>query len=107
MFEHRQIIVFEGKYRRSRLLANVQRLTAPRIIDQFGPKDAQRCKLTISISICSKYFVVHDLWAGKYSFSIYVCYTLDVLLWWALYVEFSKVSISRLATLNVVNSEGT
>ena len=36
--------------------------------------------------VCSNYFVIHELWACKNSFSTYVCYTLDVLFWWAVYV---------------------
>ena len=38
---HRQITFFEGKCRRFRILMKVQRLTTPRILDQFGRKRCQ------------------------------------------------------------------
>ena len=40
-------------------------------------------------SIFPKSFVLYDLWAGKNSFSTYVCYTLDSLIWTELYITFS------------------
>ena len=42
MLEHRQIVVFGGKCRQFRILSIVQRLTALRIIDQFGRKRWQK-----------------------------------------------------------------
>ena len=42
MLECRQIDVLEGKCRRFRILPNDQRLTPPRIIDQFGRKRCQK-----------------------------------------------------------------
>ena len=49
-------------------------LTVTRIIDQFGRKRCHKKR---------KYVDVHQVWAGKNSFSAYICYTLDVLFWWA------------------------
>ena len=39
-------------------------------------------------TIVQKFFVAHELWAGKNSFSTYVCYSLDVLFWLAVYMYF-------------------
>ena len=74
MFENGKIVVFKGKCRRFRILANVQSLTAPRIIDRFGRKRCQKKRTDVSYQLLKefvqKYFVVHELWAGKKSFNI-------------------------------------
>ena len=44
MLEHRQIVVFEGECRRFRFLTNVQRLTAPRIIERFERFERKMCQ---------------------------------------------------------------
>ena len=70
-----------------------QRLTAAvtRIIDQFGRKWCKKKCKDLSYQLLReffhKYFIVRELWACKNSFSTYVCYTLDVLFWWAVYVR--------------------
>ena len=62
-----------------------------RIIELSGRKRCQKKHKDLSYQLLSefvqKYFVVHELWAGKNSLSTYVCYTLDVLFWWAVYVS--------------------
>ena len=76
MFENGKIVVFKGKCRRFRILANVQSLTAPRIISRFGRKMCQKKPKEVSYQLlwefAQKYFVVHELWAGKNSFSTYI-----------------------------------
>ena len=69
------------------------KLTAPRIIDQFGRKRCQKKRKDASYQLISefvqKYFVLlHELWAGKILFSTWICYTFDVLFWWAVYVVY-------------------
>ena len=69
---------------------NVQRLTAPRIIDQFGRKRCQNKRKDVGykflLNLFQWYFVVYKLWAVKNSVSTYVCYAPDSLFWTVLYV---------------------
>ena len=77
-----EIVVLKENVADLEILPNVQRLTVPLIIDQFGRKRCQKKRKDLSYQLLQeffqKYFVVHELWAGKNSFSTYfVCYTLD------------------------------
>ena len=55
----------------------------PRLIDRFGRKRCQKKRKDASYQFLyefvQKYVVLNELWAGKNSFSTYICYTVDVL----------------------------
>ena len=55
------------------------------------------CLPTIRLhqNIFEKYFDVNELWAGKNSFSTYVCYTLDSLIWTELYATKMLLAIFK------------
>ena len=76
---------FPSKTKIYRCSSILQRLTVIRIVHQFGRKRYQKNHNDLSYQLLKefvqKYIVVHELWAGKNSFSTYICYTLDVLFW--------------------------
>ena len=68
------------------LLGSVlQRLTVPRIIDQFGRKRCQKKRKEVEYKLLQDFFqkdfVVHEQSAVENSFSTYVCYAPDGLFW--------------------------
>ena len=73
-----------------------QRLTVPRIIDQFWRKRCQKKRKDVNYKLIynffQKYFVVHERWAVKISVSTCVCYTPDGLFWWNLYLSIVYTS---------------
>ena len=87
---------FSSKRAFCRIPNILQRLTAPRMIDRFGrircQKKRKDANYQLLLDFVQRYFVVDELQAGKYSFSSYVCYTLDVLFWWAVYLWFILIN---------------
>ena len=85
MFENRQIAVIEAKCRLSYLgiLLNVERLTVPRIIDQFGRKKCQKKRKDISYKLLKNnfqtYFVAHELLTRTVGCQIFVSTYIHVL----------------------------
>ena len=67
-------------------LSNIfQRLTLPRVIDQFGRKRCQKKREDVEDKLIKeffqKYFDEHERSAVKTSFSTYVCYAPDGCFW--------------------------
>ena len=50
-----------------------------------------------------KYFVVHELWAGKDSFSTYVSYTFDVLFWWIVFSLIPTYCVNFDLSFHLIN----
>ena len=77
MLENGKMSVFEGKCWRFLILPEVQSLTVARIIDRFGRKRCQKKRNgainTLLYVFFQKYFVTHEWWDLKNSFSTYVC----------------------------------
>ena len=87
MLEHRQIVVFGGKCCWFRILANVPRLTAPWIMDQFEHKRCQKKREIVS------YQLLHF-------FSKTICYTLTTgrqILGHYIYVELCRFIFLRVS----------
>ena len=76
---------FPSKTAVCRFLKVLQRLTVPRIYDQFGRKRCLKKRKDVDYKLLKKYsqkyFVVHEQSAVKNLFSTYVCYTPDGLFW--------------------------
>ena len=76
-----KIAVFEGKWRRFRILPKVWSLTSPRIIDQFGHKTCQKKRKDVSYPLLLDFFqkhsVIHERSAVKNSLSTYVWSKID------------------------------
>ena len=67
------------------ILPNVQRLTVPRLIDQFGRKRCQKKRKDVDYQLIKeffqKYFVVHEWLMVKNSFSTYNVLHTYVMTW--------------------------
>ena len=82
------------------LLSNIfQRLTLPRVIDQFGRKRCQKKREDVEDKLIKeffqKYFDEHERSAVKTSFSTYVCYAPDGCFWFLTKCIWKKVSTKK------------
>ena len=90
MEEFRNRRHFPSKTANCRFSNILQRLTVPRIIDQFWRERCQKKRKDVDYKLLQefiqKYFVEHEQSAVENSFSTYVCYAPDGLFWLNLYI---------------------